>query len=279
MKLFNGDALEILPTLEPNSVDVIVTDPPYALAKRSYGYWAVDEWIELMTRTVDEAMRVLKPTGSAIFIVQDLSHSVKCKSTACMQWITETAARWNLVTMLYWWNIAAIPTGLVFAGLPKPSIKLIPWFGSRNCFMSRDMAGIEPSNVMRERIARASEKRFRVTHPSGHSTDHGRMDEIVSERGYVAPMDCIPIGNACAGTAAAGAYGHGAGTPMKLTKYLIGWSCPPGGVVLDPFMGSGSTGMAALDLGFDFIGIERDPEYYRIAEQRINKAAAQGVMF
>jgi len=44
---------------------------------------------------------------------------------------------------------------------------------------------------------------------------------------------------------------------------------PPGGVVLDPFMGSGSTGKAALLEGFDFIGIERDPNYYEIAQQRV----------
>ena len=43
----------------------------------------------------------------------------------------------------------------------------------------------------------------------------------------------------------------------------------PGGVVLDPFMGSGSTGRAAHAEGFNFIGIERDPEYFRIASERI----------
>jgi site-specific DNA-methyltransferase (adenine-specific) len=45
---------------------------------------------------------------------------------------------------------------------------------------------------------------------------------------------------------------------------------PPGGVVLDPFMGSGSTGVAAIAEGWDFVGIERDPEYFKIAERRIN---------
>jgi DNA modification methylase len=46
----------------------------------------------------------------------------------------------------------------------------------------------------------------------------------------------------------------------------------PGGVVLDPFMGSGSTGKAALLEGFGFIGIEIDPGYYEIAEQRVTAA-------
>ena len=45
---------------------------------------------------------------------------------------------------------------------------------------------------------------------------------------------------------------------------------PTGGVVLDPFMGSGTTGMACKKTGRDFIGIEKDPEYIKIAEARIN---------
>ena len=61
--------------------------------------------------------------------------------------------------------------------------------------------------------------------------------------------------------------------PIDLMKYLCRLVTPPGGVVLDPFMGSGSTGLACKDEGFDFIGIEREKDYYAIAEQRINSSA------
>ena len=61
--------------------------------------------------------------------------------------------------------------------------------------------------------------------------------------------------------------------PVELMKYLCRLVTPKGGTVLDPFMGSGSTGMAAKDEGFDFIGIEKEPEYYDIAEARIKKTA------
>lgn len=57
--------------------------------------------------------------------------------------------------------------------------------------------------------------------------------------------------------------------PIKLMQYLIRLITPPDGIVLDPFMGSGSTGVAALDLGFDFIGIEMNEEYVQIAEKRM----------
>ena len=57
--------------------------------------------------------------------------------------------------------------------------------------------------------------------------------------------------------------------PQELMKYLCRLVTPKGGVVLDPFMGSGSTGMAAKDEGFDFIGIEKEKEYFEISEARI----------
>lgn len=59
--------------------------------------------------------------------------------------------------------------------------------------------------------------------------------------------------------------------PKKLMAYLIKLITPPGGTVLDPFMGSGSTGVAAKEAGFQFIGIEREAEYFEIANKRILK--------
>jgi site-specific DNA-methyltransferase (adenine-specific) len=58
--------------------------------------------------------------------------------------------------------------------------------------------------------------------------------------------------------------------PTDLMRYLCRLVTPPNGTVLDPFMGSGSTGVAALLEGFRFIGMEREAEYMRIAEQRIS---------
>ncbi len=61
--------------------------------------------------------------------------------------------------------------------------------------------------------------------------------------------------------------------PQELMKYLCRLVTPKGGTVLDPFMGSGSTGMAAKDEGFDFIGIEKEQEYFKIAEARIKTSS------
>ena len=62
--------------------------------------------------------------------------------------------------------------------------------------------------------------------------------------------------------------------PTDLMAYLCRLVTPPGGVVLDPFMGSGSTGKAAVREGFHFVGIEREAEYLRIAQARISAQVA-----
>jgi site-specific DNA-methyltransferase (adenine-specific) len=72
--------------------------------------------------------------------------------------------------------------------------------------------------------------------------------------------------------------GHPTVKPTELMRYLCRLVTPPGGVVLDPFMGSGSTGKAALLEGFGFIGIEREAEYLEIARGRI-QAPSQGSLF
>ena len=58
--------------------------------------------------------------------------------------------------------------------------------------------------------------------------------------------------------------------PVKLMEYLITLVTPPNGIVLDPFFGSGTTGVAAVNLGFNYIGIELDEQYVEIARRRIN---------
>ena len=69
-----------------------------------------------------------------------------------------------------------------------------------------------------------------------------------------------------------GGNNHPTVKPIKLMEYLIKLVTPPNGIVLDPFMGSGSTGIAAQKLGFDFIGIEMNEEYFSIANKRIDSS-------
>ena len=67
---------------------------------------------------------------------------------------------------------------------------------------------------------------------------------------------------------------HSTVKPIKLMEYLVRMITPPGGTVLDPFCGSGSTLIAAKQLGFSGIGIEFEPDYAAIARKRIEYAKA-----
>lgn len=71
---------------------------------------------------------------------------------------------------------------------------------------------------------------------------------------------------------------HPTQKPLAVMKWVIGL-CPKADTILDPFMGSGTTGVAAVQMGRKFIGIEREPRYFDIACRRIEQAVAQGRLF
>lgn len=72
---------------------------------------------------------------------------------------------------------------------------------------------------------------------------------------------------------------HQTQKPVDLMRSLLRVVTPPEGTILDPFMGSGSTGVACAEEGFRFIGVEREERYFEIAEKRIRQAYAQGRLF
>jgi site-specific DNA-methyltransferase (adenine-specific) len=74
-------------------------------------------------------------------------------------------------------------------------------------------------------------------------------------------------------------HGHPTEKPVGLMSYIVRLSVRENGTALDPFMGSGTTGVAAIQLGRKFIGIEREPKYFDIACQRIEQAVSQGQLF
>lgn len=71
---------------------------------------------------------------------------------------------------------------------------------------------------------------------------------------------------------------HPTQKPLEVMKWVIDL-CPKADTILDPFMGSGTTGVAAIQLGRKFIGIEREPKYFDIACKRIEQAVSQGQLF
>lgn len=107
---------------------------------------------------------------------------------------------------------------------------------------------------------------------------HAKADKADREFG-LAPSSAVAIAGVGAlrdgGRGSARANVHPTVKPTDVMRWLIRLVTPPGGTVLDPFMGSGSTGVAAVREGARFVGVERDPEYFEIACRRIAAAVAE----
>ncbi len=276
MRLILGDCLEELPKMAGGSADVVITDPPYPCIKRAYGYWTEEEWFALMRPVVTQCMRILKPTGSAVFILQPNSERVGRMRTWLWEFMLWVGKEWGIVQDAWWWNPSTPPTVHCHRdkGGMRPSVKACVWVGQPDCYKNQTDVLLEAS------AATLDDKRFDRfelnRYPGGQSVRMGRALNTHKERGGVTPFNLLTVSNT-ESQSSAGSEGHGAGTPLALCRWWVRYLCPPGGTVLDPFMGSGTTGMAAADHGSDFIGIERDPAYFAIAQRRI--AEAQGPLF
>lgn len=266
--VLTGDCLKLLPDIPTASIDSIVTDPPYPEIDRAYGRLTEAEWWDLMRGVVAESRRVLKPSGSAVFILQPNSERVGRMRPWLFEFQAWICRTWGMVQDAWWWNHAAMPSsGATNSGLMRGSLKACVWAGDSNCYRNQRAVlwGESERNVMRRNEKRVPGREF---YPSGHSVNRNRISEAALERGGVTPFNVLPIANTDS-SGSAGASGHGAGTPLSLCRFWVRYLTPPEGSVLDPFCGSGTVGQACLDEGFSFIGIEKMGDYAEIARTRI----------
>jgi site-specific DNA-methyltransferase (adenine-specific)/site-specific DNA-methyltransferase (cytosine-N4-specific) len=274
-RILRGDCLEVLPTLAEASADCVVTDPPYPCIERDYGTLTEAQWHALMDGVVSEVRRVLKPKGSAVFVLQANSRRLGEMRLWLWEWLVRAARSWNLIQDAYWWNDSATPEAHAIQGrLMRPSLKFCVWLGPADCYRDQDAILGEPSERMRSRMRRARREDIsgRVGVTSGHGMDQARACAAVERRGGVTPFNVQATGIGH-GQRSAGAHGHPAGTPLAVCERWVKYLCPPGGTVLDPFAGAGTVGAAAVRNGRNYVGIERHAEYCDLARERI--AAAQ----
>jgi DNA modification methylase len=265
-RVHRAEALAALRRLPDASVDAIVTDPPYAEVDRPYGRFSERDWRALMDGVVAEARRVLKPSGSAVFVLQPNSERVGRMRPWLWEFMASVARTWNVVQDAYWWNFTAMPTIHAHRtrGLMRPSVKPLVWLGAPDCYRDQDAVLWTPSDAMR---AVKSGDRALKKAPGGQSWRPARMAAVVAERGGSTPFNVIPIANG------RDHKGHSAATPLPLCRWWTRYIAPGGGIVLDPFSGSGTTGVAAVLEGRRFLGFELSAEYTTIANKRIRGAA------
>ena len=226
--LYHSDALEALKKLEDNSVDLILTDPPYNLREYSRGNITssnrkeinndIAQWDEGFDpgRFKDEFLRVLKPNGNLFSF---------CAYNMIGKWHECFDREFDTFQIFVWHKTN-----------PTPKFR-------KNGFLN----SCEFVVCMWNR---------------GHEWNFLSQKEM--HNFYESPK--------CMGSERVKNPSHPAQKPVKLLKHLIKIASRENGVVLDPFMGVGSCGVAAVELKRNFIGVEIDEKYFKISKERIKKS-------
>lgn len=270
VKVVNGDALDVLRSLPDGCVDAVITDPPYPCIDREYGYWTEAEWFDLMNPLVAECRRVLKPTGSAVFILQPNSEKVGRMRTWLWEFMAKWGREWGMVQDAYWWKYDALPLGgCNTAGLMRPSLKPCVWLGSPDCY--REQESVLWSESERNAALRTNARFERKQFPSGRTVNEKVGRQAAVTRGGVTPFNVLPVPSDDT-NAGASSYGHGAGTPIALCRWWVRYICPPGGTVLEPFAGSGTVGLAAVKESRRCLMVERHPPYVEVIRRRLSES-------
>jgi site-specific DNA-methyltransferase (adenine-specific) len=269
LTLYHGDVRAVVADMPDASFDAVVTDPPYPEIGRAYGRLTQGAWRKLMESVVAQVRRVLKPSGSAVFVLQANQSQVG----SVRPWLWDFAAwccrYWNVVQDAYWWNFAAAPTTHCSRryGLMRPSVKLTLWCGPPTCY--RDQASVLWSQSDAMAASTRSCRALRKL-PGGQHVRRGRFGEAVDARGGVTPFNLLPAANTDSANSS-GAAGHPAGTPLDVCSWWVRYLCPPGGTVLDPFCGAGTVGVACASDGRRFAGIDLSSDYLKLATQRLEE--------
>src|SRR5438309_259718 len=130
-RIERGDCLDLLPTVSDGSIDAIITDPPYPEISRDYGKISEAAWHSLMDAVVAQVRRVLKPGGSAVFVLQPNYERLGRMRLWLWEFLLRTAKSWNLIQNAYCWNRTAMPSAGCDRrhGLLRPSVRYCLWFG------------------------------------------------------------------------------------------------------------------------------------------------------
>ena len=263
-KIYQGDCLEVLKTFEDNLIDLTVTSPPYDNL-RTYG-GVIDGWsFEKFQGIARELYRVTKEGGVVVWVVADATIKGSETGTSFKQALYFMECGFNLHdTMIYIKN----------GGLNSGSLQAYQQKFEYMFVLSKGK--IKTFNLIKDRKNKKAEDIVKKKkRPDGTIVEqHFKSEEYGVRYNY-----WIYDTGSSKGTKDAYTYVHPAVFPEALANdHIISWS-NEGDVVLDPFMGSGTTGKMAILNNRNFIGIELNEEYFKIAERRIGLEKQQLMLF
>lgn len=251
-KIYNMDCVEGMKQIKDESIDMIFADPPFNVGKkygdditkdnRSDYYSWCEEWI-------NEGFRVLQPHGT--FYLMTIDRHLEKK-------FPMMGARGVFINLVKWRNVSACHDKRRFWGSTQPILV----YGKTENYKFNTYAVTRRITVENQRWGGYS------TSPKGQFLDY--WDDIpFIYAGSVHHKEAIlePGTNSKA---------HPAQMPIGLPERGIRFSTDENDIVLDPFLGTGSTAIAAIRSGRRFIGFEKDKKFFEGALMRINTAKKQG---
>jgi site-specific DNA-methyltransferase (adenine-specific) len=279
-KLFTGGCLEVLKQFEDNSIDSCITDPPYGIGMEKWDH-------SVPTKEIwEEVMRVLKPGAFCLsFCSPRLYHRMAC---------AVEDAGFNIKDQIMWMVTTKMPRRNQLKQAHEPiAVAQKPFKGSiQNNFDEWGTGKVDTENTrvpwdgkpptgwVADGYSRLEFGKEGKT--TGTQKECGKVDANPEGRhpsniiGEVLPEHQKYFYAPRVTRKERGEYNdHPTPKPISLMAYLIKVYCPVDGTVLDPFCGSGSTGLGCLQEGRNFYGIDLEEKYISISERRIKEFLEQ----
>jgi len=262
-QIYCGDSLQLLKKLDDNSIDLVITSPPYADLKvyiDNPGILA-DSYVEWFLPICNEICRVIKPTGSFILNINDKVED-GFRHPYVFDLISEIHKRTELKLFerLFWNKMKGLPNRSRFGD----RVEYLFWFAKEKGFkFNIDEMRTEYSEKSIKRMKKPLKKRFARREGDG---DLEYKEWSPNPLGAL-PTTLISISSESKKIA----DNHVAVYPVDLVDYFIKGSTEKSDLVLDPFMGTGTTAVSAKKLGRNWIGFEKQQEYVDIANKRIGE--------
>jgi DNA modification methylase len=243
MTLYKGDCLEVMKSIPDGSVDAIITDPPYGTTACKWDS-VID--FELMWKQLN---RIIKPNGAIVLFGSQPFTSALIMSNPKM-------FKYDLV-----WQKPKGTGHLNAKKQPMRDKEDVLLFYKKQCTYNPQMTEGTP---YKDKAGKDHAKSTSMTDSYGNYTNYREVNKGVRYPKQVQKFGVVERGTL-----------HPTEKPVELMEYLIKTYTNENETVLDFTMGSGSTGVACKNTNRNFIGIEQDEKYFKIAEERINKQEKQ----
>ncbi len=253
--LYNGDCLKLLKTLPDKIVDLTVTSPPYCMGKEYEKSLNYEDFVSIHSTVLPEIIRVTKDGGSICW--QTGYHVINGVVTPLDYFVYDILSKFkdiHLRNRIVWTYGHGLHCKNRFSGRHE----IILWFTKgKNYFFNLDEVRV-PQKYPGKKYYKGEKKGAYSGNPLGKN-----------------PSDLWEIPNVKANHIEK--TEHPCQFPIALVQRLVRSLTPHNGVVLDPFVGSGSSGVASILENREFIGAEMKEKYYKIADRRCAEAIAGNV--